>query len=64
MSHVTCHMSCVTRIFLEGEQRGGAKQYVVCYQQGLPRVVFVQLVDNLLINYALTNTHTNVNKYI
>ena len=50
--------------FFGGGQSGGARQYVVCYQQGLPRLVFVQLVSNLLIYYLLTDTHTSVNKYI
>ena len=44
LSHITCQVSFVTifffNIFLG--QRGGASQFRVCYQQGLPRLVYKQ----------------------
>ena len=40
MSRVTCHMSCVFFYFVFG-QSGGASQWRVCYQRGLPSLVFI-----------------------
>ena len=41
MSHVTCHMSCVEYIYIYFFGHSGeASQRRVCYQQGLPRLVF------------------------
>ena len=37
MSHVKCHMSHVTC--------GGASWLMVCYQRGLPRLVFTHFTD-------------------
>ena len=39
MSHVMCHMSRVTFFFFFG-QSGEAYLWRVCYQRGLPRLVF------------------------
>ena len=55
MSHVTCHMSkkkkklhfniFFSSFFLRKKigQSGGASRWRVCYQQGLPHIVFIHL---------------------
>ena len=40
MSHVTCYMSHDIFNFFIFWQNGGASQWSVCYQRGLPRLVF------------------------
>ena len=40
MSRVTCHMSHITIFFFFFGQRGEAYWWRVCYQRGLPRLVF------------------------
>ena len=41
LSCVTCHVSCVTchPFLFKKNQSGGASQWRVCYQWGLPRIV-------------------------
>ena len=42
VSHVTCHLSNVTcQIFFLVGQSGEASQGRVCYQRGLPRLVYI-----------------------
>ena len=45
MSHVTCHVSHVTlqmsRVKCHMSQSGEAYRWRVCYQRGLPRLVFI-----------------------
>ena len=44
LSHVTCHMPQVTcKLFLGGGQNGEASHWRICYQRGLPRLVFLPL---------------------
>ena len=40
MSHVACHVSIYLFIYFFG-QKGGAYCWRVCYQRGLPRLVFI-----------------------
>ena len=47
VSHVMCHMSHVTCNIFFG-QKGGASQWRVCYQWGLPRLVLP--MPDFLIN--------------
>ena len=45
LSHVTCHLSHVKIFFFLSkkiQQSGGASRWRVCYQQGLPRLVYLQ----------------------
>ena len=47
MSNVTCHVSgvtCLISLFFIFLQRGGTSQWRVCYQLGLPRLVFKQQI--------------------
>ena len=47
VSHVTCHVSCVTCfLLLFFLQSGEAYWWRVCYQQGLPRLVFLKVPRN------------------
>ena len=48
MSHVTCHLSHVKKKFFFIGQSGGASQWWVCYQRGLPRLVLLVLNGNIL----------------
>ena len=41
VSHVTCHVSCVTYNFFSHEQSGKAYRWRVFYQWGLPRLVYL-----------------------
>ena len=47
VSHVTCHMACVTCHFFFFRQSGESYRWRVCYQRGLPRLVFI----NIYISY-------------
>ena len=55
VSHVACHMSHV--IFFFG-QSGEAYQWRVCYQRGLPRLIYTLIAYSLLhfTDFALTPT--------
>ena len=66
MSHVTCHMSHVTwhmshvmchisilSLYLFFGQSGGASWWRVCYQLGLPRLVFYIYYFNFLLTFNL-----------
>ena len=48
MSHVTCHMSHVKCHMYKKKKYGGAWRSRVCYQRGLPRLVFNAMAPNRL----------------
>ena len=57
VSHVTCHMSHVTCHFFSFFSFGQSSEaYRVCYQRGLPRLVFIalQLLLSLHFHYVVT----------
>ena len=57
VSHVTCHMSGVTlHVSL---QRGGASWWRVCYQRGLPRLVYFPLLFHSYMFKSIVNSTNN-----
>ena len=54
VSCVMCQVSCVT-CQVSGGQRGGASRWRVCYQQGLPRLVFRSLRNTQPPGQGLNN---------
>ena len=54
VKHATCHMSCVILFFLNlfVGQSGEARRWRVCYQRGLPRLVFVKLEIKTKLNFV------------
>ena len=55
VSCVTCHIPHVKYIFFL--QSGGAIQWMVCYQRGLPRLVFL-LLTNSTFRVAWNKIHS------
>ena len=55
VSRVTCHMSLFFFFFFFFGQSGEAYRWRVCYQRGLPRLVFL-IWDTLFSNIPPTNT--------
>ena len=53
VSHVTCHMSHVTIFVLFFGQSGEADRGRVCYQRGLPRLVFLSAAKEKLFFYVI-----------
>ena len=59
VSHVTCHMSFV-HFFL---QSGRVSLWRVCYQRGLPRLVFrLFLIKNALIPHTYLFQHVGIER--